>query len=284
MAADDSDDERTKIPYLAMVRYTVVTVVSALAVVVVVMVTTVALRPENIRLSVLHRHVQANALWQQNVTIMASLGSGHRINSAAYTMDGHAGGVEVEESPAAASAETTVIGTEYKPAKEVELQFILRAYNPSGRVEIDCDNITVRVIDMPNWPDSFRGMVEIGKSDLLRLEPFTLTQQNSRTLMRPAIFNDTEVLSYLAATYGGRSSFTAMLEVNASISSSVFKLNNGSPPGRVVTHYCWPVTVATYNPRPYAKEASCTLLEEMNFAVDFRPASTGGDNLMLANP
>ncbi|KAL6606530.1 hypothetical protein ACP70R_042183 [Stipagrostis hirtigluma subsp. patula] len=64
MASDDGGKLRGFPLFLTTVRYVVAAVVTVLAVIVVVMVITVALRPEDVRLSILRGYIEASDLWQ----------------------------------------------------------------------------------------------------------------------------------------------------------------------------------------------------------------------------
>jgi hypothetical protein len=60
MAVDDSGKQATLFPCLAILRYTVATVVTVLAVVVIVMVIAVGVRPEDVSVSVVQGHVSTS--------------------------------------------------------------------------------------------------------------------------------------------------------------------------------------------------------------------------------
>lgn len=80
MAIVDEDGERTRFPFLATVRLVVAGVVTVITVAVVVMVITVALRPENIRLSILQGYIEADTLWQQSSAQIAVQQPGDRLH------------------------------------------------------------------------------------------------------------------------------------------------------------------------------------------------------------
>uniref|UniRef100_A0A0A9C5M9 Late embryogenesis abundant protein LEA-2 subgroup domain-containing protein n=1 Tax=Arundo donax TaxID=35708 RepID=A0A0A9C5M9_ARUDO len=206
------------------------------------MVITVGLRPENIYLWILHGHVEAHLVWLEGIKPMSN--SKHPAGRVSF-------GDILQPIRGVEPVEREVI------MKYVDLRVSLSANNPSGRVDIYGNKIAVRVLDMPY--NNFTGMVEILTFDLT-VDLFTLRRQNTHTLMKWASVNNTNVLSYIATKYGREWRFTAMVQVNATISShTVFRKTRQ----RVVTHYCWPVTVGLEMPSLHAKAVGCRWGEDM---------------------
>uniref|UniRef100_A0A0A9F7N9 Uncharacterized protein n=1 Tax=Arundo donax TaxID=35708 RepID=A0A0A9F7N9_ARUDO len=195
------------------------------------MVVIVGLRPENISISVVQGRIEA--IYDRGLDSVVVTGSiGVPSNLAAGTAGGHGLGVPRMEEPAATS--TTNMYTYSNIIKAMKLRVVLRAYNPSGRADIRCDNATIRVLDMPDWPFSFDNMTEVGKVNLT--EGFSVQRQTYHILSKSVTVNDTSVLHYIEATYGEYDDgFTAMVQVNTTISTSMRTVP--------IIFYCWPVTV-----------------------------------------
>ncbi|KAL6606317.1 hypothetical protein ACP70R_041970 [Stipagrostis hirtigluma subsp. patula] len=257
MAVDHSR-KRTRFPFLATVRHTVAILVILFTVVMVTMVITAAVRPAHIRLSVLQGRVRATSLWSRrpyNLTITAPYtGRGRPYSGRGVgVVSIHSGGIRPLPELTRGRPCPRCSGPYYSRSnlprlydaqKLIRLRVTLSAYNPSGRADIDCKGVTLRVFDMPDLDDGRRfdylaataGRVEIGE---FHLPDFAVKRQAAHTLRRWLPVNDTAALQYIASRYGGMSSFTAMLQVTATISYA----SNVPIPSEHVNMFCWPVTV-----------------------------------------
>ncbi|KAG2634323.1 hypothetical protein PVAP13_2NG198100 [Panicum virgatum] len=231
MAAVDDDDERTRFSWLAMARYMVASVVTVFAIVVIVLVISVGVfRTEDAIVSVVQGHVGTSPLWKRGNDFAQEVGFGVGSKQHASTKSPqpcrrrgaspYQGYADDFDGPPCSSINgfagnpyrsryrprTTVT---YLPVEYLSVGVILSVANPSGRVDIRCDNIYV---------------------------------------------NDTNVLFYIARTYGGRSSFTGRVRVTMNISSNTM-LTSTSP--REVTHDCSPLDFSTYDANPGDDSVRC---------------------------
>ncbi|RLN12913.1 hypothetical protein C2845_PM09G01020 [Panicum miliaceum] len=258
------DEKRTRFPCLATVRYMVTAVVAVLTVVVAVKVITVDLRPEDVELSILQGHIEASTLWRQRETEISpprlQVSRRHRRPCDDDDYEIQPGlGVNDAGSSDDSCAESRLPSTvmTYEAAASVDLGVTLSAYNPSGRVDIKCTGITLRVVDMPDLARNTTGTMEIVRFPLPR--GFLVKRQSSHTVRRWMRVTDARVLSYLASTYAGRTSFTATVQVNATIASvTVVKRTNP----KNVSHWCSVVTVGLDEPSTTADAVHCKAREE----------------------
>uniref|UniRef100_A0A0A9C521 Late embryogenesis abundant protein LEA-2 subgroup domain-containing protein n=1 Tax=Arundo donax TaxID=35708 RepID=A0A0A9C521_ARUDO len=139
------------------------------------------------------------------------------------------------------------------PAGYAPLRISLIVHNPSASVEFYCDNITARVLDVPNSSISTDQVV----ISSFKLEArFTVRPQASHALSMWTLANDSHALPYI---YGAKSGFQAMVQVNTTIATR-FQLNPTELYLRstVIGHYCWPVTVSSGEPSG-AMDVHCNL-------------------------
>ena len=194
------DEKRTRFPCLATVRYMVAAVVAVLTVVVAVKVITVDLRPEDIELSILQGHIEASTLWRQRETEISpprlqqeqvSRRRHRPCDDGDYEIQPRLGASEDHGKINADAAGSSDICAEnrlpstivtYEAAAAVDLGVTLSAYNPSGRVDINCTGITLRVVDMPDLARNTTGTMEIVRFPLPR--GFLVKRQSSHTVRR----------------------------------------------------------------------------------------------------
>ena len=269
------DEKRTRFPCLATVRYMVAAVVAVLTVVVAVKVITVDLRPEDIEHSILQGHIEASTLWRQRETEISpprlqqeqvSRRRHRPCDDGDYEIQQRLGASEDHGKINADAAGSSDICAEnrlpstivtYEAAAAVDLGVTLSAYNPSGRVDINCTGITLRVVDMPDLARNTTGTMEIVRFPLPR--GFLVKRQSSHTVRRWMRVTDARVLSYLASTYAGRTSFAATVQVNATIASVTVVKRTGS---KNVSHWCSVVTVGLDEPSTTADAVHCRAREE----------------------
>jgi len=134
----------------------------------------------------------------------------------------------------------------------VSFGLFLRTDNPGGRADISCGNVTVRLLDMPHGRTNFTGMTEV--SQLKLLGSFVVKRMSSHTIKKWVSINDTSVTSHIATTYGGRTSFWGMVEVNMTIVSAT-PVAQTSP--RYVSHSCGPLIVSVDEPSNDAEAVPC---------------------------
>ncbi|XBJ14121.1 hypothetical protein VPH35_006209 [Triticum aestivum] len=229
--ATDEGGKRTKFQCIIIARFTVATVVAVLAFASIVVVLTAGLRRQDISLSFTHGHIQAaQVLWVKNETSLEH-----------YRVKG--------------KGKKDEILTSYLPAVYVDLWVSMYAHNPSSRAKTTCNITTVLVFDMPNAP-SFTGLIQIALIDINH--ELNLTRRQSLDMWIP--MTDRQTLSYIARTYGGMSEFTAMLQVNMTISSGVATPTNS-------TQYCWPVTIG-HSRSTTAEEVTCKPSHHIDYAAD----------------
>ncbi|KAK3140688.1 hypothetical protein QOZ80_5AG0404350 [Eleusine coracana subsp. coracana] len=265
-----------------MLRYIVATVVSVLTVAVVVMVIIVDFRgPDNLRLSVLQGHIEATTLWSKvertiypSTTLLPQAGlTSRRLpcddEEILGNVDLGLGGAETALEPGGEDSCSQdgfrgpyKIET-YEAAPSSSLRITLSVYNPSGRVGIKCHNIFIRVLDLPNGANSFQGMVQIGSFVLDK--GFPVGRQSSHTLRRWMDVSDPSVRAYIARTYPGSTSFPAMVQVNATITSLTKVGRKGS--SKPVSHWCWPVTVGLDEPSVASDAVTCMPREKVVYPV-----------------
>lgn len=262
MAGNDSDEygghKRTRFPCLATARYVVAAVVSVLTVVVVVMVIIVALRPEKVIFSITYQPIEARPLWW-DVLVQPITGRpvAGRATSAVNPNAGTATSTTTVPvtNPSFGSTETTT----YFAVKNVSFLVSLTADNPSGRADVSGENVTIRLLDMPDYGSSsfsFQRLTEIVTYEMQ--DHFSLNRQTSHTLWKWILVNNATVLSYLADRYGGRTSFPAMVQVNATMK------------GKPQIYYCWPVIVGRSSGYDSVdRSTSCRLEKEMDSNVSY---------------
>ncbi|KAL6861423.1 hypothetical protein ACP4OV_017123 [Aristida adscensionis] len=220
--------------FLAAARYTAAAVVTVLAVVVVGQVIAVALRPGSIQLSVLQGYVEATTdLWME-----------HEVKA------GNDAGGDGTVMKAPVQSAGSYVYT-YTAADSVGLVVILTTDNPSGRVDINCTDLAITLFDMPDGYDSLVLLQSYHWND-----SFLVEGESSHTMRLPMVLSNNTALTYIANTYGGISSFQALLEVNV-IAKSMFKL--GKPAATTTRYYCWPVTVTSDVPS-HSEDVPCNLL------------------------
>ncbi|KAG2634324.1 hypothetical protein PVAP13_2NG198100 [Panicum virgatum] len=249
MAAVDDDDERTRFSWLAMARYMVASVVTVFAIVVIVLVISVGVfRTEDAIVSVVQGHVGTSPLWKRGNDFAQEVGFGVGSKQHASTKSPqpcrrrgaspYQGYADDFDGPPCSSINgfagnpyrsryrprTTVT---YLPVEYLSVGVILSVANPSGRVDIRCDNISVRFLDMPSGAEDFTAGMP-GGLGWFYLEGFVVRRQSSHKVTRYIYVNDTNVLFYIARTYGGRSSFTGRVRVTMNISSNTM-LTSTSP-------------------------------------------------------
>lgn len=121
----------------------------------------------------------------------------------------------------------------------------------------------LRVLDMPD-PDAPLDLPAMREIDEFRLpRGFTVKRKSSHTLRRWHTVRGTGVLAYIATAYGGRRSFSVMLQVNATIGSASSAVANY----RNVSLLCWPVTVGMDDPSSSAMAVNCKPSEEVNYGA-----------------
>lgn len=128
----------------------------------------------------------------------------------------------------------------------VDLRVSLSANNPSGRANIYGGNITIKILDMPFG--DLTGLVEMVN---FTAGPYGLKRESTHSLRQWVAIRDQAVLSYIAARHKDVTSFKAALQVSTAISSAM--IVGRRTRSRVVTHYCWPVTVSLHAPMPAAR-------------------------------
>lgn len=234
MTTGNDDNKRTSFPCLVVVRYMVCGVVSVLAVFFIAMVIAVNLRgPDNFHFSIVQGHVEASALWSKKPIIPhPQQGQG--------SCRGR-GGEEDSSCPYM-----------YEAVPYTILWVTLSAHNPSGRFSIHCYNISYRILDMPDGPNSFKGMVQIVSRSI---SDFQVSPQSTHRQRRSVRVDDASVLSYMARTYAGKTSFPAMVQVHATITfvrDTILKSSH-----RSVSQWCWPVTVGLDEPGNPTDEIDC---------------------------
>lgn len=260
--------KRTRFPCLATARYVVAAVVSVLTVAVVVMVIIVALRPEKVIFSIPHQYIVADRLWWGVPGMTAS--SEHapipsRVGGRA-TSTKTAGQVIINDDPDTSVPFGTTETTTYSPVKNVNFLVSFTAYNPSGRADVSGENVTIRVLDMPNYGSPSFSFQTTTLTEIVTYElqdDFSVNRQTSHTLRKWILVNNASVLSYLADMYGGWTSFTAMVQVNATIVTSGASMNGGEPQ----IYYCWPVIVGRSS--GYDRSTSCRPEKEMDSNVSY---------------
>ncbi|KAL6606314.1 hypothetical protein ACP70R_041967 [Stipagrostis hirtigluma subsp. patula] len=259
---DDSDStKRTRYPCLDTARWmTACVVYLSLVVVLVLVIISVAARPENmIRLSVLHGHVKADALWSKREKLIdggrTAVGSSRSCDRGSDGDVGLGGGGRSEEP---CSYQFIVV---YSAEKNVTLRFRLTADNPSGGADINCTDMTIRFLDMPDAP-LFTRMVEIAVFHLP--EQILVKRRSSNMLRKWLTVNDTGALHYIARTYGGRSSFEAMVQMTTTISST-----KQARKRKVVVHYCWPVTIGVDFPSTFSEDITCKPRQDIDYPIDY---------------
>lgn len=268
----------TRFPCLATVRYMVAAVVAVLTIVVAVKMIIVDLRPEDIQLSILQGHIEASALWSRNETdeidvnygneevvvgsrrrtsptcesnvigVNVGLGIGQQqLSTRSGTVIVGEGEDEGEDEPRCAAPIVT-----YSASSSVKLRVTLSAYNPSGRVDVNCTNTTLRVLDMPSESDNITGMMEIAKLALPQ-KGFLVRRKSSHTVMKRILVHNHNVLSYIATMYAGKTSFKAMVQVNTMVTTVNWKNTQKN-----VSNTCWPVTVGLDEPSMAADAVDCS--------------------------
>lgn len=226
---EEGDGPRTP-RYLAVARYMVAAVVAVLTGVVILMVIIVAARrPEKISLSVLQGYVPASSLWN-------SVGGGDREGI-------------IPIGP-------TVRRSYITPVDHVYLGIFLRVDNPGGRADISCRSVTVRVLDMPNGGTNYTGTTEVVGNRTLREEPFDVKRKTSHTLKKWVYVDNSTVTAHIARTWGGRTSFPAMVKVDMVITDV------GEHHPRHVGYSCGPVTVSVNVPSDNDQPVQCTSSED----------------------
>lgn len=217
MAVDDSGKRARLLPCLAILRYTVATVVTVLAVVVIVMVIAVGVRPGDVSVSVVQGHVRA---------VGCIDGYCFRVNP--YSEFGSCSGFR------GCTRVVSPTRTVYNPPLEsLSFRVSLSVDNPSGRAGIIyCTNITVSL---------FAGTAAAGREiggrfHLMSDLNFQLMPQTSHKISRLMAINDTATLEYIADRYV--SSFTGTVVVTMNTSSVVLSHHSTSS---IVKFVCWPV-------------------------------------------
>jgi hypothetical protein len=215
---------------LTIARWIVATVVAAVAATVLLLVLTVGLRSETVSVSVNHGHFQvATSLW-----------STQEFNLIHYPDDRQ---TRAALPPDRYRTDTLAV---YRRANHVDIWVSMDFQTPgcngiprrSGFV-VSSNVTTVSVFDMPNAP-SFLGMVRIGTVNVHR----EVCHFYHGVLDRWIRVNNKDTLDYIAKTYGGRSEFTAMLQVNTTTAIKDDTTMTGvETTYHSDTHYCWPVTI-----------------------------------------
>jgi len=231
MAAGGCGERRTPrgLRCLTIARWIVATVVAALAATVLLLVLTVGLRSESMSISVNHGHFQvAKDLW-----------SVHEYNLSHYLYSPDTN----ESLPEFDRNDTLAV---YEAADHVDIwvsmNFQIPGCNgtdrrrPDGGVVLDSMVTAVSVFDMPNAP-SFLGMVRIVELRQMQRE---ICHFYPGVLDRWIPITDNRTLDYIAKTYGGRSEFTVMVQVDTTTTTNTTR---GHMETTNNTHYCWPVTI-----------------------------------------
>lgn len=274
MAVEDGSGgkqmQAIRFPCLAILRYTVATVVTVLAVVVIVMVIAVGVRPDNVSVSVVQGHVSTSDLWNETTTYVDAE------PATARTMSGRRGGrggcigglrgapySELRSCFGPGGGEDGIVGgggvysrrpptrTVYTAVEALSLEVILSVDNPSGRGSIYCQsiNVTFRAGTPPT------GM-EIGAFNLSRSFDFHVKPQTSHKIARSLVVDNPTVLDYIASTYGGESSFTGTVEVTMNTSSVVTQLGHRTP-FSIVKLVCSPVDFSVGDATATATAVQC---------------------------
>jgi hypothetical protein len=133
--------------------------------------------------------------------------------------------------------------------------------NPNRRGSKVVSIVTaVTIFDMPNAP-SFLGMVQI--ANLIEPKPREVCPFYRGVLDRWITINSTTTLDYIAKTYGGRSEFTAMLQVNTTTTNT----DDFTAKPKNDTHYCWPVTIGHSSRSNTAEPLACRHSRGINYAA-----------------
>ncbi|KAG2609013.1 uncharacterized protein LOC120702419 [Panicum virgatum] len=268
MGIDGGDEKRTRFPCLDRVRYMVTAVVVVLTVAVAVMVITVIVhRPEDIELSILHGHIEASTLWRQSeipfswaprYQFRRRRRHHHRPCDEIKPVDNDDAAGSSDISCAGESGLPSTIVT-YEAAASVEFAVTLSAYNPSGRADINCTGITLRVVDMSDLARNTTGAMEVVRFPLPR--GFLVRRRSSHAVRRWVRVTDARVLAYLASTYAGRTSFPATVQVNVSVALVTTVVKRTTNP-KNVNHWCSVVTVGLDEPSTTADAVRCWAGEE----------------------
>lgn len=270
MGSDDGRKLRGFPLFLTTVRYVVAAVVTVLAVIVVVMVITVALRPQDVQISILRGYVEASDLWQVSSAKTARTAAVSRAAglTASSETDVYSSSSETEVYSSGYGDISVSVGSraqvKYDAVASVRLVVSLSALNPSGRADIACDNVSVSILDVPGAPYDFTSTKVI---TTFPLERFLVDRETAHTVRELWNMTDAKALSYIAKEYGGRISFEAMLEVKATVVSTTTTLVPLKTPPKAVTYYCWPVTIRTYVPSAATDDVTCKTIEEMVYPI-----------------
>ncbi|CAD6264322.1 unnamed protein product [Miscanthus lutarioriparius] len=236
---------------LTVTRWIVATVVAALAVTVLLLVLTVGLRKESMIVSVHHGHFQvAKDLW----SIDDSFNLEHYPN-------------RQKMPPVSAPApmfdrKYTLAG--YKAANQVDIWVSMDFKTPGcngvpnrrrGKVVVTA----VTIFDMPNAP-SFLGMVQI--ATLIESNPREVCPFYRGVVDRWITITNNNTLDYIAKTYGGRSEFTAMLQVDTTTTT-----DDITAKPKHDTHYCWPVTIGHSSRSTTAEPLTCKHSRGINYTA-----------------
>lgn len=261
MGSDDGRKLRGFPLFLTTVRYVVAAVVAVLAVIVVAMVIRVALRTEDVQISILRGYVEASDLWQ-----VSSANSSAETD--VYSAKVSVGSTETDVYSAGYGDISVSVGSRaqvtYVAVASVGLVVSLSALNPSGRADINCDNVNVSILDVPGAPYDFTSTKVI---TTFPLERFRVDRETAHTVREQWNMTEAKALSYIAKKYGGRISFEAMLEVKATVVSTTTALVPLKTPRKAVTYYCWPVTIRTYVPSAATDDVTCKTIEEMGYPI-----------------
>jgi hypothetical protein len=270
MAVDDSGKQATLFPCLAILRYTVATVVTVLAVVVIVMVIAVGVRPEDVSVSVVQGHVSTSDLWNETTTYVDAETT--VTPKAIYPRGGPRGScIGGRGGPYSAALTRPCFGpggtddnfgtygrpltrTVYTPVDALSLEVALSVENQGGRGSIYCRSINVTFRAGGSTSTSMAAGMEIGVLYLPPSFDFQAKPQTSHKISREVTFRGTNVLKYIADTYGGESSFTGVVEVTINTSSVVFG-HHTSP--KIVTLVCSPVDFSVRDATATATSVQC---------------------------
>lgn len=262
MAVDDDSGNKPQarlFPCLAILRYTVATVVTVLAVVVIVKVIYVGVRPEDVSVSVVQGHVSTSDLWNETTTYVdaaeattvtaakaavvyprvggprgSCIGGGGGLYSAALSRPCFGPGGDDDDVDSGTYGRP-LTRTVYTPVDALNLEVALSVDNQSGRGSIYCRSINVTFRAGGGGMATAAGMV-IGVLRLPSSFDFQAKPQTSHKISRMVTFNDTAALKYIADNYGGDTSFTGVVEVTMNTSSVVFGHHITRP--RIVTLVC----------------------------------------------
>ena len=284
MAVDDSGKRARLLPCLAILRYTVATVVTVLAVVVIVMVIAVGVRPDDVSVSVVQGHVGTSALWKETTTYVDAeptatattisrrgarpvdcIGAGGRgapYSESLGSCSGFGGGRDFSTHGSVVYGRPPT-RTVYTLVKALTLVVILSVENPSGRGIIYCESINVSF-----YAGTAAAGMKIGALQLPSSLDFNVKPQTSHVIGREVTFNDTAVLKQIADTYGGESSFTGTVEVTMNTSYVVLRHHN---PPSIVTLVCSQVYFSFYDATATATSVHTT--GDGLFAEGLRPSA-----------